>query len=152
VPPALLTSEVLERVSAAHGGYLLAQAYPEGAPTHPAYGAGHATVAGATVTILKAFFDESFIIPQPVETNLVGTGVFPYDGPDLTVGGELNKLAFNIATGRNFAGIHWRTDMSESIRFGEEIAVRFLQDERLCLNETFDGFTFTRFDGTGITI
>jgi hypothetical protein len=152
VPPALLTSEVLERVSAAHGGYLLAQAYPEGAPTHPAYGAGHATVAGATVTILKAFFDESFIIPQPVETNLVGTGVFPYDGPDLTVGGELNKLAFNIATGRNFAGIHWRTDMSESIRFGEEIAVRFLQAERLCLNETFDGFTFTRFDGTGITI
>jgi hypothetical protein len=38
----------------APGTYLLPQAYEEGAPTHPAYGAGHATVAGACVTILKA--------------------------------------------------------------------------------------------------
>ncbi len=39
--------------------YLLPQAYPEGAPTHPAYGAGHATGSGALATMLKAFFDES---------------------------------------------------------------------------------------------
>ncbi len=32
-------------------------AFPEGSPTHPSYGAGHATVAGACVTILKAWFD-----------------------------------------------------------------------------------------------
>jgi hypothetical protein len=32
-------------------------AFPEGSPTHPAYGAGHATVAGACTTILKAWFD-----------------------------------------------------------------------------------------------
>ncbi|HEX8907437.1 MAG TPA: hypothetical protein VF771_21470, partial [Longimicrobiaceae bacterium] len=38
--------------------YLLPQAYPEGAPTHPAYGAGHATGSVALATILKAFFDE----------------------------------------------------------------------------------------------
>ncbi|MEM6770154.1 MAG: vanadium-dependent haloperoxidase [Bacteroidota bacterium] len=36
---------------------LLPMAFCEGSPMHPAYGAGHATVAGACVTILKAFFD-----------------------------------------------------------------------------------------------
>ncbi|MEO4042273.1 hypothetical protein AAFN47_11785 [Hoeflea sp. CAU 1731] len=29
----------------------------EGSPMHPSYGAGHATVAGACVTILKAFYE-----------------------------------------------------------------------------------------------
>ena len=38
-------------------GPFLPMAFPEGSPMHPAYGAGHATVAGACVTILKAFFD-----------------------------------------------------------------------------------------------
>ncbi|MEM6397663.1 MAG: vanadium-dependent haloperoxidase [Bacteroidota bacterium] len=38
---------------------LLPMAFCEGSPMHPAYGAGHATVAGACVTILKAFFDHS---------------------------------------------------------------------------------------------
>lgn len=37
--------------------HLLPMAFCEGSPMHPAYGAGHATVAGACVTILKAFFD-----------------------------------------------------------------------------------------------
>ena len=40
---------------------LLPMAFAEGSPMHPAYGAGHATVAGACVTILKAFFDTSSI-------------------------------------------------------------------------------------------
>ena len=37
--------------------YLLPMAFPEGSPTHGSYGAGHSTVAGACVTVLKAFFD-----------------------------------------------------------------------------------------------
>jgi hypothetical protein len=41
------------------GTHLLPMAFPEGSPTHPAYGPGHGTVAGACVTVLKAFFDES---------------------------------------------------------------------------------------------
>jgi hypothetical protein len=36
------------------GTYFLPQAFPEGSPLHPSYGAGHATVAGACVTVLKA--------------------------------------------------------------------------------------------------
>lgn len=51
-----------------------------------------------------------------------GTALEPYTGPDagrLTVGGELNEVAANIATGRNMAGVHWRTDFTEVVRLGE---------------------------------
>ena len=46
---------------------LLPMAFPEGSPMHPAYGAGHATVAGACVTILKAFFDAGSPLLEKVD-------------------------------------------------------------------------------------
>ncbi|WP_019504243.1 vanadium-dependent haloperoxidase [Pleurocapsa sp. PCC 7319] len=50
---------------------LLPMAFPEGSPMHPAYGAGHATVAGACVTMLKAFFDTDavFVLEPNADTN-----------------------------------------------------------------------------------
>ena len=137
------------------GSYLLPQAFSEGCPLHPSYGAGHATVAGACVTILKAFFNESFVIPEPVIPGPDGHTLRPYTGPGadrLTVGGELNKLAANVALGRDFAGIHWRADYTESVKLGEAVAISILRDQRACYNEAFSGFTFTKFDGTTITI
>ncbi|HSE98788.1 MAG TPA: vanadium-dependent haloperoxidase [Blastocatellia bacterium] len=145
-------SAVLDELFSRNGTYLLPMAFPEGSPTHPAYGAGHATVAGACVTILKAFFDESYVIPDPVEASADGLHLVAYGGPDLTVGGELNKLASNVAIGRNIAGVHWRSDATESLRLGEEIAIRYLREEHGCFNERFDGFGLTRFDGTTITV
>jgi hypothetical protein len=68
------------------------------------------------------------------------------------VGGELNKLASNIATGRNIAGVHWCTDGIESLKLGEAVAISVLWDQRATYNEDFGGFTFTKFDGTIITI
>lgn len=56
---------------------LLPMAFAEGSPMHPAYGAGHATVAGACVTILKAFFDTSAIL---VRIDADGNGVFEKAG------------------------------------------------------------------------
>jgi hypothetical protein len=41
---------------------------------------------------------------------------------NLTVRGELNKLAANIAIGRNMAGVHYRSGYMESLRLGEQIA------------------------------
>jgi hypothetical protein len=148
------TSSVLERVFKKYGTYLLPMAFPEGSPTHPAYGAGHATVAGACVTILKAWFDESFILPNPVVPNKDGTKLVPYEGDDknkLTVEGELNKIAANIAIARNGAGVHWRTDYSASVKLGEAIAIGILQEQQLTFNENFS-FTLTKFDGTALTI
>jgi membrane-associated phospholipid phosphatase len=134
--------------------YLLPQAYPEGAPTHPSYGAGHATGAGALATILKAFFNEDTPIENPVVASPDGLSLMPYTGWDagsMTVGGELNKLAANIAIGRNAAGVHWFTDYSESLLLGEQIAIRILQEQSLLFNEG-GGFMLTRFDGTCIKI
>ncbi|HEX8694040.1 MAG TPA: vanadium-dependent haloperoxidase [Longimicrobium sp.] len=132
--------------------YLLPQAYPEGAPTHPAYGAGHATISGACVTILKAFFDESKTIESPVQASADGTALLPYTGPTLTVGGELNKLADNVSLFRNAAGVHWRSDHQQSLLLGEAIAIRLLQELSITFNEDDAYFQLTRFDGTTVRI
>jgi hypothetical protein len=147
-----LDSPALDRVYAKHGTYLMPMAFAEGCPTHPSYTAGHATVAGACVTILKAVFDERMVIPNPVVPSPDGLSLVPYTGADLTVGGELNKLASNIATGRNLAGVHWRSDARESLKLGEAIAISILSDQKACYNERFEGFTFTKFDGAKITV
>ncbi|MEM8806593.1 MAG: bromoperoxidase [Cyanobacteria bacterium P01_G01_bin.38] len=56
--------------------YFLPMAFPEGSPMHPAYGAGHATVAGACVTVLKAFFDTSAVlVATPVKDPETGKPV-----------------------------------------------------------------------------
>ena len=65
----IFNAQALTEVFSRYGTYLLPMAFPEGSPTHPSYGAGHATVAGACVTILKAFFDESHVIPNPVQAS-----------------------------------------------------------------------------------
>jgi hypothetical protein len=49
--------------------WFLPMAFPEGSPMHPAYGAGHATVAGACVTILKAYFDTSCVLVEHTDQN-----------------------------------------------------------------------------------
>jgi hypothetical protein len=68
-------------------------------------------------------------------------------GPALTVKGQVEKLAFNIAMGRNFAGIHYRSDAAAGIRLGEEVAITVLEDLVKTFTEDFPGFQFTRFDG-----
>jgi len=148
----ILNSPVIEKIFSKNGTYLLPMAFPKGSPTHPAYPSGHATVAGACVTVLKAFFDESFVIPNPVVSSADGLSLVPYFGPDLTVGGELNKLSSNITLGRNFAGAHYRSDAVEGLKLGEAVAIRLLTEENLTLNENFDGFSLTKFDGTTITV
>jgi hypothetical protein len=138
-----------------NGTYFLPMAFPEGCPQHPSYGAGHATVAGACSTIVKAFFDESWVVPNPVLASDDGLSLVPYLGSDagqITLGGEMNKIAANVAVGRNHAGVHWRSDYAESLLLGEAIAISVLRDGRNCYNESFNGFTFTKFDGTQITV
>ena len=136
--------------------YLLPMAFPEGSPMHPAYGAGHATVAGACVTILKAFFEMSnaavkgdahvALVNGDLRTMAEITG-----DAGLTLEGELNKLAANIAIGRNFAGVHYYTDYYDSVRMGERVAFGILQEQMLNYNEEVS-MTFRSFDGDTITI
>ncbi|MEM8959267.1 MAG: bromoperoxidase [Pseudomonadota bacterium] len=132
--------------------WLLPMAFPEGSPMHPAYGAGHATVAGACVTMLKAFFemgmegDRMKFVDEtsddadkhhayvPVGAGAADTGPFlkPLTVPGgLSLVGELNKLAWNISNARNIAGVHYFTDSVESLLLGEAITIGILR-EQMC--------------------
>ena len=138
-----LKSEALDRSKAKYGTYLLSQTYPEGAPFHSTYPGGATGVGAVTATILKAFFDESRVIANPVQPDPADpTRLVPYSGPPLTVGGELRKLAVNFGFGRNWAGIHWRSDASASMALGEEVAIGMLRDQRTTLRDPFDGISF----------
>jgi membrane-associated phospholipid phosphatase len=162
IHPSLLASLRSGRLSVDYGRpdrrfttYLLPQAYPEGAPAHPSYASGHAAAAAACATILKAFFDESAPVEHPVEADSEGIVLRPYTGPDacrMTVGGELNKLAGNIALFRNAAGVHFRSDVTESLPLGEAVAIRLLQEMSLGLPDYDAFFELTRLDGQKIHI
>ena len=159
----ILDSAVLDRIFDYNGNidavaypgnsasYLLPQAYPEGCPNHPAYPSGHAVMAGACVTLLKAHFDEEEVITNPMIPNADGTDLEPYTDETLTVGGELNKLAVNMVEGRNFGGLHYRSDMEQGIRLGERVATELLRQWNTTYTERFR-LSFTNFDGERINI
>ena len=150
----LNSNGALARTSAKHKGaashnYLLPLAFPEGSPTHPSYGAGHACVAGACVTILKAFFDGDAPIQNPVVPSADGKSLTPYTGTDagqMTVGSELDKLAANIAVARDMAGVHYRSDFTQSALLGQRVATDVLYRQCRDYAEEYC-FHFTTFGG-----
>jgi hypothetical protein len=66
----------------------------------------------------------------------------------VTVNDELNKLAANMAFGRNWAGIHYRTDGIDGFLVGEQAAVRYLQDHMRHYNLPFEGYQLEPFFDT----
>ena len=145
----ILNSAALNLSNIRNGSFLLSQAFPEGSPTHPAYPTGHGTVAGACITVLKFFLDGGETIANPVVPSSDGLNLEPYVGPgNLTVNGELHKLAHNISFGHGIhAGIHWRSDTDYSLLLGEAVAISFLEDQMWTYEEDFD-ITITKMDGT----
>ena len=146
---------------------LLPMAFPEGSPMHPAYGAGHATVAGGCVTMLKAFFEmfedcDSFeerglcdkngdpivYVPNADGSRLVKD---PKNRDKLTIQGELDKLAANISIGRNIAGVHYYSDYYDSLRMGERIAVSILMEQAPTYGDAMET-SFKSFDGDYVTV
>ena len=165
-----LEGEIQDTVNAiqaanASGTKLLPMAFQEGSPMHPSYGAGHATVAGACVTILKAYFDTSAVLVNRggdilfsgfetgdspvayVPDNTMNALTDVNDGSFLTLEGELNKLAANISIGRNMAGVHYFSDYYDSLRMGEEIALGILEEQALCYKEDSFVLSVPTFDG-----
>ena len=141
-----------------YASYSKSQSYPEGCSAHSAYPSGHTTTIGANYTVLKACFNEAFVVPNPVVPNPVvpnsdGAELEDYGGPDLIVGGELNKLASNIAFGRNIAGVHFRSDAYAGKRLGEAVATEVLRDmKNTYVKGDFGGVVFTSFDGELVEI
>lgn len=150
---------------------LLPMAFSAGSPAHPAYGAGHATVAGVCVTVLKAYFET--VVPsaadpkkyEPVKLSALKN--FPTFVPgitdadegkltfqqftEMTIEGELNKLAQNVAMGRTMGGVHWRSDNTRSLILGEALAahVLFKISQDLVEKPTFVFRTFAQDCQTG---
>ena len=84
-----------------------------------------------------------------------GLSLVPYTGSDagqLTVNGELHKLAHNVSYGHGIhAGIHWRSDTESSLLLGEAMALSFLQDRAHTYHEKFT-VQITKMDGNIATI
>ncbi len=152
LPGELLNSDAVKYTFQKQGTYLLSQAYVEASPFSPAYPSGHAAVAGAGATLMKAFFDETALVPNAVIPAADGLSLVPYNETALTIGNEANKLAYNVAMGRNWAGVNYRSDIEAGLLLGEEVAIRILQDAANAPAESFPGFYFTRFDGTPVAI
>lgn len=186
LPQMAFDSDVAKRLKQTglhgHKNYYLPIAFTAGSPVHPSYGAGHATVAGACVTVLKAWFAEKTPLKQwlhdhPKHAPYAGrpapedpvalaqpdaAGVLvPYTGADadaITVEGELNKIACNVAMGRSMGGVHWRSDNTRSLRLGEQVAAELLRIESLDYAEKRypDGasptWSFTSFNGDDVLI
>lgn len=144
--------------------YYLNVLFPEGSPTHPSFPAGHAVVAGAMVTVLKATVvthdNEGARLPWTFDvyeaTTNSNTEAYTGDASGMTIIGELNKLASNVALGRDFAGVHYRSDGDKGILSGEEIAISFLQNKikEFGVNDSglFTGWDLEKMDGTRILI
>ena len=79
-------------------------------------------------------------------------GSFPTTPTTVTIGGEINKLASNIALGRDWAGVHYRSDGVDGLSVGEQQAIGLLLDYSRTYREQFNGVSLTKFDGTFITI
>lgn len=159
-PVLQLLARVRQWNAARNGGeanLLLAQQFPEGSPAHPSWPSGHAVVVGAAVTVIKAIYDDRQPIIRPT-TLAVGAKPEAFTdaaGRALTVGGELDKLASNIAFGRDWAGVHFRTDGEHGILLGEQVAIDYLRDHAREYREQFrdcPGFVLTRRTGQRICI
>ena len=164
-----------------HHNYYLPIAFTAGSPPHPAYGAGHATVAGACVTVLKAWFAERTPLkahlaakprhhpyaghvapedPVGLATTDAAGALVAYGGADadeITVEGELNKIACNVAMGRSMGGVHWRSDNTRSLRLGEQVAAELLRSESMDYVERRAGglpatWSFRSFNGDDVLI
>jgi len=97
--------------------------------------------------LFRGFTGEDLIGPED------GSRLLPYRhtdaNDDITVNGEISKLASNIGQARVFAGVHWRSDYEWGLRLGEAVAISVLRDH---VGTNFEGFTITKFDGTNLTV
>ena len=154
----LTGSSTVTAIRAAYGTKAyLPMIYAEGSPTHPSYPAGHAVIAGACTTLLKMFYAEAdwSTISANVYHSINGTDRVDGSGVGtgtLTIHGELNKIAANISRGRDFAGVHYRTDSDLGMELGEKIAITWFKDNIARQIESVGTITFVGFDGTTKTV
>lgn len=163
-PNFLMNSPILTKIFEKHGKYLMPLAYSNGSPCHPSYPAGHATIAGAMSTILKAWFNcdsmmTSVIASEDGQSLLFYKGWYEtitrnnsiLDKMYLNIGHELDKMASNCSYSRCMAGIHYRSDCESGILLGEKVAIELLKDEVLKYDDNI-AFQFRKRNGEVVKI
>ena len=150
--------------------YLLPLLYPP--PGHPSSTHGHAVVAGACATVLKAMLtttDAATGAPLAwggvggvggvaLTAGAGGETVRPYNGSiaGMTLEGEIDKLAHNVAAGRNWAGVHFRTELEYSLFLGEAVGLRYLRakicEYHVARTGSFRGWDLRLFNGTRLLL
>mgnify|MGYP001223897687 CR=1 FL=1 len=147
-----------------YGNLLLNCSYQEGSPNHPSFPSGHACIAAACVTVMKAMFvlhDQNMDHLKwngSVLHSINGETLVNFAGStsNLTIIGELNKLVSNVSFGRQWAGVHYTTDSECGIQIGEKYAERYLMDIAVEFyeksNGMFKGWILEKFDGTIVKI
>jgi len=135
----------------------LAMLAAEGSPLHPSYPAGHAAIAGACVTIIKLYIADAAWSSTGLSAvqSTDGSALNSYtdaDASQMTIHGELNKLASNISLGRNMLGVHFRSDGDEGMKLGEKVALQWFKDLKKQQNEAIGDVTIVKFDGSSVTV
>lgn len=92
------------------------------------------------------------LLPACVELSEDGATLEHCQNYSPTINDEIDKLAFNIAMGRDWAGIHYRSDTMAGLHLGEEVGISILEDLARTFTEDFRGFRLTRFDGSEVYI
>ena len=131
------------------GPRLLSSCYPDGAPVHPSYPAGHSAIAGAAATIIKAFLRPDAEVPSGF-VDWRSMGINLHDRP-LQLTDEIDKLSWNISIGRCFAGVHYRFDCEAGLALGEDLALGYLRN----IKKTYPidiVFTIKKFNGEFVSI
>lgn len=126
--------------------------YAEGSPTHPSYNAGHAGIAGACAALLKMYFKDgawSSLGTSTVESvdGLALTAYVGADASEMTIHGEIDKLASCMSYGRDFSGVHFRSDGQQGILLGEKVAIQWMKDNAAQSNVNIGTIEFVSADG-----
>jgi hypothetical protein len=167
-----LNNQILKDISDNNygNGVILPGAYSAGCPSHPAYPAGHATIAGSMTAILKAWFNCDSLVEAyvpDVSGGLYG-GYSVFAGTNLKLykqkssdptgatayfrlDNEFDKMASNCSYSRCMAGVHYRTDCDYGLELGENVAIAVLQQEVFKYEDDVC-FRFRKRDGTIIDI
>jgi hypothetical protein len=66
---------------------------------------------------------------------------------------ELSKVSMtNLSSASDDGQSVVSSDAEQALLLGEGVAISILRDQRSTFNEPFSGFTFSKFDGTTITV
>lgn len=115
-------------------GHHLPMVYAAGSPLHPDWPSGHATLAGAGFTILKAAFADQ-----------------PFAGSS-SLHRELDQAAWVMAFGRSAAGIHTRSSLLAGLMLGQHHALQLLAQQAATSTQPLGRTNLLGFDGQLVTV